>query len=127
MALLPPDLGAAEGLVSLGPTLSADPLDADAIIAALRDLARQSALGPTTQSLVDAARRRGVPVTRLNAHSLVQLGYGRRQRRIRASVTGMTSLIGAELAGDKNAAKALLAEAGLPVPRGVAVQTAADA
>lgn len=37
---------------------------------------RQGAFGPSTQALVDAARRRGIPVSRLNDQSLVQLGWG---------------------------------------------------
>jgi hypothetical protein len=37
--------------------------------------------------LVAAARARGIPVRRLDDESLVQLGHGRQQRRIRTSVT----------------------------------------
>lgn len=126
-ALLPADLCRVEGLSLLRMTVHDDPLDVAAIVAELRVLVRGASFGPTTQSIVDVARRRGIPVQRLNAASLVQLGHGRRQRRIRASVTGGTSLIGAELAGNKDAAKALLAEAGLPVPRGALVATADEA
>lgn len=126
-ALLPRDLAQVEGLALLGAPGLGDPRDVGAVVSALKALVRKSALGPTTQALVDAARRRGIPVLRLNDQSLIQLGHGKRQRRIRASVTGSTSLIGAELAGDKNAAKSLLAEAGLPVPRGVTVRTAEEA
>lgn len=126
-ALLPADRCRVEGLSLLRVTVADDPLDIAAVVAALRVLVRAVAFGPTTQSIVDAARRRNIPVQRLNAGSLVQLGHGRRQRRIRASVTGSTSLIGAELAGNKDAAKALLAEAGLPVPRGALVASADEA
>ncbi|HEX8419228.1 MAG TPA: cyanophycin synthetase [Sphingomonas sp.] len=126
-ALLPPDRCRVAGLSLLKVTVADDPLDLAPVVASLRALAKASALGPTTQSLVEAARRRGIPVTRLNTASLIQLGHGRRQRRIRASVTGGTSLIGAELAGNKNAAKALLAEAGLPVPRGALVGSVEEA
>jgi cyanophycin synthetase len=123
-ALLPADRCRVAGLSLLRTTVLDDPLAVDQVIASLRTLVRKAALGPTTQSIVTAARRRGIPVLRLNEASLIQLGHGRRQRRIRASVTGATSLIGAELAGNKNAAKLLLGEAGLPVPRGALVTTA---
>jgi len=122
--LLPADLQRVEGLDLLGEAL---PNDVPAVVAALRKLVTANGLGPSTRALVDEARRRGIPVTRLDAASLVQLGQGSRQRRIRASVTGGTSLIGAELAGNKDAAKALLHDAGLPVPRGQVVCDADEA
>ena len=55
---------------------------------------------------------------------LVQLGWGARQRRLRASVTDRTSLMAAESAGDKAEAKALLQGVGVPVARGTVVRTA---
>jgi len=126
-ALLPEALAEVRGLDLLDTPPVEDPLDVPSIVEMLRTMLRRSALGPTTWALVEAARRRGIPVTRLNEHSLVQLGQGSRQRRIRASVTGQTSLVAAELAQDKSQAKRLLAEAGLPVPRGAAVRTAEEA
>ncbi|WP_249341671.1 hypothetical protein [Sphingomonas sp. 3P27F8] len=56
-------------------------------VAEIASLVRAGALGPSTQAIVDAARRRGIPVSRLDEQSLLQLGYGRRQRRVRASIT----------------------------------------
>ena len=126
-SLLPADLARVENWAALGADELDDPGSVPAIMAALAGPVAAARLGPTTQALVDAARRRGIPAIRLNGQSLVQLGTGSRQRRIRASVTGATSLIGAELAGDKDAAKALLDAAGLPVPRGVVVRSADQA
>lgn len=126
-SLLPPELSRVENWAVLGVPEIAASGSIGAILTALRPLVAKAAFGPTTQALVDAARRRGIPAFRLNDQSLVQLGTGSRQRRIRASVTGATSLIGAELAGNKNAAKALLGDAGLPVPRGVVVRSADEA
>ena len=124
--LLPPDLSAPRGLERL-PVVTAPADDVTAIVAEIKRLVDAERLGPTTQALVDEAIRRGIPVNRLDEQSLVQLGYGSRQRRIRASVTGHTSLIGAELAGNKQAARRILADAGLPVPRGAVVRSAAEA
>lgn len=75
-------------------------------------------LGPSTWGIVKEARRRGIPVRRLNSRSLVQLGLGRNLRRIQATVTGNTSSIAAEIAQDKEDTKRTLESVGLPVPQG---------
>src|SRR5882757_8194739 len=49
--------------------------------------AQRRALGPSTASLVRAAESRGIPWLRLNDQSLVQLGHGKYQQRIQATVT----------------------------------------
>ncbi|MDT9600806.1 cyanophycin synthetase [Sphingosinicella rhizophila] len=96
-------------------------------LADLKRLVRRNSLGPTTRALVDEARRRDIPVTRLDDRSLIQLGQGRYQQKIRASITGRTGLIATDTAGNKSLTKKLLDESGIPVPRGVAVRTAEDA
>jgi cyanophycin synthetase len=94
---------------------------------ALKRLVRRNALGPTTRALVDEARRRGIPVMRLDEKSLIQLGHGRHQQRIRASISGRTSFVATELASDKNMTKRLLGESGIPVPRGIVVRDVEEA
>ena len=89
--------------------------------------AQRRALGPSTASIVHAAEARGIPWLRLNNQSLVQLGYGKYQQRIQATITGRTSHIAVELASDKEETNQLLAMLGLPVPRQELVQTADDA
>lgn len=89
---------------------------ADATIAELRTLAERGRLGLSTQAIVDVANRRHIPWTRLNDHNLIQLGWGVHSRRIRATVTSETTLIGAEMARDKDEAAATLERAGLPTP-----------
>ena len=79
--------------------------------------AQRGALGPSTASLVHAAAERGIPWLRLNQQSLVQLGHGKYQQRIQATVTGKTSHIAVELAGDKEETNKIMASLGLPVPR----------
>ena len=124
--LLPPDLRGLEGLELIAPTSAPEGGDENAIDA-VRAALRRNALGPSTRALVEAARRRGIPVQRLNRQSLIQLGWGANQRRIRASVTGRTGLIAAESAGDKAEAKALMAAIGIPVARGEVVRSAEEA
>ena len=86
--------------------------------------AQRRALGPSTASLVRAAVDRGIPWMRLNEQSLVQLGYGKYQQRIQATVTGRTPHIAVELAGDKEETNKILGTLGLPVPRQELVQSA---
>src|SRR3569832_1704149 len=126
--LLPPELSGLQGLERLRSQAGEAPvLTLDAAVEALRELVRASALGPTTRSLVDEAWRRGIPVLRLDEHSLIQLGQGSRQKRIRASITSDTSHIAVETAGNKALTKALLAEAGLPTPAGMVVRSREEA
>ena len=79
--------------------------------------AQRRALGPSTASLVQAAQDRGIPWLRLNQYSLVQLGHGKYQQRIQATVTGKTPHIAVELASDKEETNRILSTLGLPVPR----------
>ncbi len=87
----------------------------------LREIREAERLGPSTGSIVDEARKRKIPWIRLNKSSLVQLGYGKNQKRIRATIASTTSSIAVELACDKEDTKNLLEAAEVPVPRGLIV------
>jgi len=89
--------------------------------------AQRRALGPSTAALVHAAERRGIPWLRLNEQSLVQLGHGKYQQRIQATVTGRTPHIAVELASDKEETNKILAGLGLPVPQQELVQSETQA
>jgi cyanophycin synthetase len=121
--LLPINGGEIAGLEQLRKT-SEGPGDLPSMVDHLRGILRENSLGPSTQALVLAARKMGIPVQRLDPHSLIQLGHGAFQKRFRASVTGNTSLIGATLAANKAETKRLLHDMGLPVPQGQIVSTA---
>jgi cyanophycin synthetase len=91
----------------------------------LKYWAEKHALGPSTRAIVEAAERRGIPTFRVTEDaSLFQLGWGKHQKRIQATMTSNTSHIAVGLASDKDLTKALLDEAGLPVPRGEVVRNA---
>ena len=90
-------------------------------------LADRAAFGPSTQAILDEAARRDIPYIRLNDQSFVQLGQGKYQQRIRATMTSRTSALGVDIAGDKKLTTSLLASAGLPVPRGDIVRSADEA
>ncbi|MDB4879146.1 MAG: cphA [Gemmatimonadetes bacterium] len=103
--------------------IAGDAIDATAMIEDLQRMYESVRLGPSTGSIVEEARRRGIPVRRLNSRSLVQLGLGKNLRRIQATVTDRTSSIAVDIAQDKNETKRVLGNIGLPVPRGDAVRT----
>jgi cyanophycin synthetase len=93
----------------------------------LRKVLLDVQLGPSTRSIVEAAAARGIPSRRLTAGSLVRLGQGAKQRRILAAETDQTGAVAETIAQDKDLTRALLAEAGVPVPEGRPVTDAADA
>jgi cyanophycin synthetase len=97
---------------------SGTPLDYEEELAALSRLLDQVAYGPSTQSIIDKAGERDIPVIRLNERNLVQLGHGKYQKRIEATVTSMTGLIATDIACDKELTKKMLDESGIPVPGG---------
>jgi cyanophycin synthetase len=92
--------------------------DLEADIQRLREIREEERLGPSTGSIVEEAERRQIPYIRLNSSSLVQLGYGINQKRIRATMASSTSSIAVEIACDKEETKNLLEAAEIPVPRG---------
>jgi len=89
----------------------------------LREIREDTRLGPSTGCLVDEAVKRGIPFIRLNKQSLVQLGYGVNQKRIRATIASTTSSIAVDIACDKEETKNLLEAAEIPVPKGVIIRT----
>ncbi|MFT4174666.1 MAG: cyanophycin synthetase [Rhodocyclaceae bacterium] len=103
------------------------PFDRDAAVARLRELDEDIRLGPSTGAIVTAAATRGIPFRRLTAGSLVQFGWGSRQRRIQAAETDRTSAISESIAQDKELTKTLLQAAGVPVPMGRPVVSLEDA
>jgi cyanophycin synthetase len=100
--------------------------DLAAALAELRELDEDERLGPSTGSIVEAAVKRGIPFKRLTSGSLVQLGWGSRQRRIQAAEVDGTSAIAESIAQDKDLTKKLLHAAGVPVPFGRPVSDVED-
>lgn len=107
--------------------LADTPFDLEAVLVELRELDEDVRLGPSTGAIVQAAVARGIPFRRLTSGSLVQFGWGSRQRRIQAAETDISSAIGEGIAQDKELTKLLLDAAGVPVPKGRPVSDAEDA
>ena len=93
-----------------------DDFDWDEEIDAFIRFAQRKEFGPSTASLVKAAEERGIPWLRLNQYSLVQMGHGKFQQRIQATITSETKHIGVEISCDKEDTHNLLNDLGLPVP-----------
>jgi cyanophycin synthetase len=79
--------------------------------------------GPTSLVMLEAARRRGIPVRRNPDDGVVQLGLGKALRRIRSTMTDLTSVIATEITSDKHWTKTVLKRVGLGVPEGQTART----
>lgn len=97
------------------------PYDLDKDIQTMREMREDERLGPSTGSIVDEAIARDIPFIRLNNESLVQLGYGKNQVRIRATMTDRTSSIAVDLASNKDETKRMLKDAAIPVAKGACI------
>jgi cyanophycin synthetase len=111
----------------VAPDDAAHALDYRAELERIIRLAEKQAFGPSTQAILDEAASRDIPFIRLDRFSLVQLGQGVYQQRIRATMTSRTSGIAVDIASDKNLTNRLLDAAGLPVPKSEVVTTADEA
>lgn len=89
--------------------------------------AERTAFGPSTGAILEEAVSRDIPFIRLNSGSLVQLGQGVHQQRIRATMTSKTGALAVDIASDKDMTTKLLASAGLPVPKQETVRSAEGA
>jgi cyanophycin synthetase len=87
----------------------------------LKDICRYHSQGPSTAEIVNEAVSRNIPVKEVAGGRFISIGQGKYQKRIQASISDDTSLIAVNIAGDKNLTKEILAEAMLPVPKGIVV------
>jgi cyanophycin synthetase len=115
-------------LAIVGALARGEPFALDEALAALRRTAQQHAVGTSTAAVLQAARRRRIPYFRITENAnLFQLGWGSKQKRLQATMTGDAGNIACRIASDKQLTKALLKEAAVPVPAGSVVTTADEA
>jgi cyanophycin synthetase len=93
----------------------------------LRACAEETCFGPTTRAIVAVARARGIPVSRVDDNSLLQLGQGARQRRIQGAITGRSGFLAELISTDKSLTKRLLRKLHIPTAAGRVVQNAEEA
>ncbi len=100
--------------------------DLEKDIQELRELKEDGRLGPSTESIIKEAEKRGIPWMRLSEGSLCQLGYGANQQRIQATITSKTSNIGVDIACDKDETKKILQRAAIKVPKGEIIRNLSE-
>ena len=84
--------------------------------------------GPSTRAIIESAKNRKIPVMPIEPRwSMFQLGYGKKSKKISASVTSQTSLLSGDLAKDKYMCKKMLSDTGIPVPKGYVVKNPDEA
>ena len=91
-------------------------------LADLKDLLANTALGPSTETIIKEAEVRKIPWMWLSARAMLQLGYGANQKRIQATLSQNSGILAVELACDKEGTKTILGDAGVPVPKGTVIQ-----
>ncbi|MFC5453902.1 cyanophycin synthetase [Prosthecobacter fluviatilis] len=102
--------------------------DIEDAVARMKRVVDRNALGPSTNAIIAAAEKRGIPWRRLReGRSLVQLGQGANQRRIWTAETDRTGAIAEHIVQDKDLTRTLLRKAGVPVPEGRVVANPDDA
>lgn len=106
--------------------LSERDFDVEEIIRELVVIRELRLLGPSTQAIVSEVEKRKIPYLRLDDFNLVQLGNGKYQKRIRATLTSDTGFIAVETAGNKYLTNLILNDAGLPVLRTAMCRSAED-
>ena len=122
-------LAAAEGACRLlVAALNGQAFNVPEVVAMLKRIGEEGRLGPSTAAIYEAARRRGIPVLRpdYEANFLI-LGYGSKQQRVWATITGQTSSLAVDLVGDKFLTNTLLRRNAVPVPEGYIVTSLAEA
>ena len=100
--------------------------DLRTVLEDLKEIWSNEAPGPSTQSIIDEAKRRNIPVTRLDDDSLYMLGYGKNQQLFRATVMGTTSNLAVESVACKWFTKDLLDKAGIAVPKGLVLNNKSE-
>lgn len=92
-------------------------------ITELKSLYEEDRLGPSTQAILDEAKKRNIPFTRFEQRSLITFGQGCHQKKIWATVGSETSAIGVDIASDKEITKQILRNSFIPVPEWMTIQS----
>ena len=92
------------------------PFDVNEAVQNLVEIREKRLLGPSTQAIVEEAKKRNIPYLRLDEYNLVQLGTGKYHKRIRATITSDTNFIAVETVDNKVLTSLMLRNAGIPVP-----------
>ena len=81
--------------------LNGKDVSVDKFLEYLKKISINAELGPSTCAIVEEAKRRGLPVTRIGNESLVRIGYGKHSRIIESTLTDATPCIAADISSNK--------------------------
>lgn len=101
--------------------INKEPINYEGRIELLKECLNEELMGPTTEGICNAAKRRNMPVIRLGESDFYQIGYGKQGRIIEAAIGCETSCIAVDMASDKLLTKELLKLQNLPVAEGAKV------
>jgi cyanophycin synthetase len=107
--------------------LRGEDADSRGVIDRLRVVYLEAHPPPTLMVMLEAARKRGIPIRRTPEDFVVQLGLGCNLRRLDSTMTDRTSVIATDITSDKDRTKRILDRVGLPVPRGGVAESVDDA
>src|SRR5690606_6274971 len=102
------------------------PFDIDASVRCLSHVVREHHVDASTACILEAAARRRIPAMQLSANGLVQLGYGKQQRRIWMNTMSLNSAIAEGIADYHKLARKMLVAAGVPMPDATAIHSIHD-
>ncbi|APQ98462.1 cyanophycin synthetase [Clostridium botulinum] len=89
-------------------------------------LLKTEELGPSTLSIIQEAKKRNIPVTKIGEDSMFQLGYGIKGKTIEATICNSTSAVSVDIACDKLLSKNILMDQCIPVAEGYKVKNYID-
>lgn len=107
--------------------LSGSSVDLEERLQEIKKVCIKTDFGVSTAAIVREAKKRGIPIMRIGEGSLLQLGCGKYQKRIQATLTENSSCIAVDTACNKNLTKSILHEYGIPVPAGKVVRSEEEA
>jgi len=84
----------------------------------IQEVYRTEMLGPSTLSIINEAKLMNIPVIRLGDRSVIQLGYGKKSRRVQATLGPNTNAVSMEIVCDKFLTKEILSKNFLPIAFG---------
>ena len=106
--------------------INGEPYKVENDIEKLCALREEYGLGPSTAAIAEEAEKRGIPYGSFGSGSRLVLGYGVNQKKIEATISGNTSSIAVDIAGNKAETKELLSSFAVPVPEGRTISDLED-
>ncbi|MGL4849232.1 MAG: cyanophycin synthetase [Clostridium sp.] len=81
----------------------------------IKEIKNYEEIGPSTNAIVNGAKKLGLPVFEIENSGYYQIGYGKARKIISATITNYTSCLSADIACDKFLTKQILDTQNIPV------------